>query len=91
MNSITICDARHPVNIDVKNGDSISLTSMSLIYEFYNITKPQQIAKYEHVKDENDKEINFQDYPDGLDFNIYYTNHLNSPKNKFLDKLRCRL
>ena len=72
MSYITICDARHPVTIDVKNGDSISLTSMSLIYDFYNITKPQEIVKLEHIKDENDDVILFKDYANGVNFADYY-------------------
>ena len=91
MTSITICDARHPVSVDVKNGDSISLTSMSLIYDFYNITKPQEMIKFGNIKDQNDKEIYFQEYTEGLDFNDYYVNHYDNGSTPILlslDKIR---
>ena len=68
MTYLTICDARQPVPVAIPMGTSISMTSMSLIYDFYNITKPQEIVKFSKVVDDDDKNIFFENYQGGVDF-----------------------
>lgn len=73
MTYVTICDARQPVSLGINSGDRISIISMSIIYDFYNIISPQEIIKIGNVVD-NDEQVYFQEYPEGTDFNYYYVN-----------------
>ena len=72
MTYITVCDARQPVPIDIKEGNSISMTSMSLIYDFYNINKPQDVIKYEPADDADDRLEPLVEYEGGINFVEYY-------------------
>ena len=82
MTYLTICDARKPVPLRIPSGTTISMTSMSLIYDFYNITVPQEIIRFKKSTNDDDRSLYFGDYPLGDDFSYFKTTDSFILKNK---------
>ena len=83
MTYITVCDARQPVPISISEGNSISMTTMSLIYDFYDVSVPQEKIKYKNIKKDDDDKIYFDEYPEGTNFRTYYEDKRFCDKQEF--------